>query len=178
MHFSDEGEVFRAVLLRDASAVLSEGNVEHPVQPVLDVPVDARQICQAFGVETATTKRGVSTVAPNDASGRPRSPAQRRRGYSRLALHRAQAQRRASGSRKGRSCICYHRWYHFQVAKLRRGNYVFLTWKGDHGPRHVHVYRDGRLVLKWNLDESVPMKGNPDARLVQLIARLKKEGAL
>jgi hypothetical protein len=66
----------------------------------------------------------------------------------------------------------------FVVTKIRRGNYVFLTWKGDHSPRHVHVYRDGKLLLKWNLDDSVPMKGKPDARLVQLIALLKKEGVL
>jgi len=64
------------------------------------------------------------------------------------------------------------------VTKIRRGNYVFLSWKGDHSPRHVHVYRDGKLVLKWNLDDSVPMKGKPDSRLLQLIAALKKEGVL
>jgi len=64
------------------------------------------------------------------------------------------------------------------VTKVRRGNYVFLTWKGDHSPRHVHVYRDGKLLLKWNLDDSVPMRGKPDARLLQLIASLKKEGVL
>ena len=55
---------------------------------------------------------------------------------------------------------------------------MFLTWKGDHSPRHVHVYRDGKLVLKWNLDEHVPMKGKPTARLVRLILELDKEGAL
>jgi len=64
------------------------------------------------------------------------------------------------------------------VGKVRRENYVFLTWKGDHSPRHVHVYRDGKLVLKWNLDEHVPMKGKPTARLVRLIQELDKEGAL
>ena len=64
------------------------------------------------------------------------------------------------------------------VTKVRRGNYVFLTWKGDHSPRHVHVYRDGKLLLKWNLDDSIPMRGKPDARLLQLIASLKKEGVL
>lgn len=53
-----------------------------------------------------------------------------------------------------------------------------MIWKGDHSPRHVHVYRDGKLVLKWNLDDSVPMKGKPDARILQLIATLKKKGAL
>jgi hypothetical protein len=64
------------------------------------------------------------------------------------------------------------------VSKIRRGNYVFLTWKGDHSPRHVHVYLHGRLILKWNLDDWVPMQGRPTARLVQLIATLEREGAL
>ncbi len=33
------------------------------------------------------------------------------------------------------------------MGQLRRGNYVFLTWKGDHGPRHVHVYKDGKMIV-------------------------------
>jgi len=62
--------------------------------------------------------------------------------------------------------------------KIRRGNHVFVTWKGDHGPRHVHVYRDGRLIVKWNLDDRVPMKGRPSRRVLQLITELEKEGIL
>ena len=34
------------------------------------------------------------------------------------------------------------------------GGYVFIAWKSDHPPRHVHVYRQGRLVVKWDLDHS------------------------
>ena len=64
------------------------------------------------------------------------------------------------------------------VGKVRRGNHVFLTWKGDHGPRHVHVYRDGELVVKWNLDDHVPMKGDSTARILRLISELEKEEAL
>lgn len=64
------------------------------------------------------------------------------------------------------------------MGKIRRGNYAFLTWKGDHSPRHVHVYRDGNLVVKWNLDDRVSMKGTPSARILRLIAELEKEGAL
>jgi hypothetical protein len=64
------------------------------------------------------------------------------------------------------------------VGKIRRGGYVFLTWKGDHSPRHVHVYRDGRLVLKWNLDASVPMKGKPTRQILKIVAELETEGAL
>ena len=53
-----------------------------------------------------------------------------------------------------------------------------MTWKGDHGPRHVHVYRDGKLIVKWNLDDRVAMKGRPSARVLQLIAELEREGSL
>jgi hypothetical protein len=28
------------------------------------------------------------------------------------------------------------------MGKLRRGGFVFVTWIGDHGPYHVHVYED------------------------------------
>lgn len=64
------------------------------------------------------------------------------------------------------------------MGKLRRGNFIFVTWKSDHGPRHVHVYSDRKLVVKWNLDDHVPMKGHATARVLQLIAELEKEGSL
>jgi len=62
--------------------------------------------------------------------------------------------------------------------KLRRGNHVFLTWKGDHGPRHVHVYREGKLVVTWDLENWQPMKGQASARVLRLIRELADEGAL
>jgi hypothetical protein len=64
------------------------------------------------------------------------------------------------------------------MSKIRRGGYVFLTWTGDHSPRHVHVYRDGKLVLKWDLDNQKPMAGRPLRRVLELIRRLEAEGLL
>lgn len=64
------------------------------------------------------------------------------------------------------------------MSKVRRGGYVFLTWKSDHTPRHVHVYRDGKLVLKWDLDNQTPMAGNPSSRVLDLIRQLDSEGLL
>lgn len=66
----------------------------------------------------------------------------------------------------------------FVVSKIRRGGFIFVTWKGDHSPRHVHVYRDGKLVLKWNLDARLQMVGKPTARILSIIAALEKEGLL
>ena len=64
------------------------------------------------------------------------------------------------------------------MTKVRRGGYVFLTWKGDHPPRHVHVLRAGRLVLKWNLERGRPMEGVATGKLLALIRQLEDEGRL
>jgi hypothetical protein len=64
------------------------------------------------------------------------------------------------------------------VGKVRRGGYAFVTWRSDHPPRHVHVYRDGSLVVKWDLDNGVPMKGKASRRVLELIAQLESEGRL
>ena len=64
------------------------------------------------------------------------------------------------------------------MGKQRRGGFVFVTWKGDHPPRHVHVYRDGKLIVKWDLDNQKSMKGSASSRILELIAELESEGAL
>ena len=64
------------------------------------------------------------------------------------------------------------------MGKLRGGGSIFVWWKGDHVPRHVHVYRDGKLVVKWDLDNSKPMKGSAPRRVIGLIRELDAEGLL
>jgi len=64
------------------------------------------------------------------------------------------------------------------VTRIRRGGFVFLTWRSDHGPRHVHVYRDGHLVVKWDLEHQKPMKGRATDRLRRLLDRLVRDGVL
>jgi hypothetical protein len=64
------------------------------------------------------------------------------------------------------------------MPKRRRGGYVFLGWKGDHGPRHVHVYCDGRFIVKWDLENWKPMRGAATDRIERLIRDLADEGLL
>jgi uncharacterized protein DUF4160 len=64
------------------------------------------------------------------------------------------------------------------MGKYRRGGYIFITWKGDHPPRHVHVYRDDRLIVKWDLDNQKAMKGAITRRILSLIAELESEGVV
>jgi hypothetical protein len=53
-----------------------------------------------------------------------------------------------------------------------------MTWIGDHAPPHVHVYRDGRLVMKWDLKEGCVVFGAADRRVMLTIRALQKEGRL
>jgi hypothetical protein len=64
------------------------------------------------------------------------------------------------------------------VGKIRRGKYVFLFHVGDHAPRHVHVYRKRKLVVKWDLENRRAMKGQATPRILELIAELEAEGLL
>ncbi|HXC49570.1 MAG TPA: hypothetical protein VN634_01680 [Candidatus Limnocylindrales bacterium] len=61
------------------------------------------------------------------------------------------------------------------MTRIRRGNYIFVTWRGDHLPRRLHVYRDGRLIVKWNLETNAPIAGVADARVRWMIASLRRE---
>lgn len=64
------------------------------------------------------------------------------------------------------------------MGKIRRGNYVFVFWQGDHPPRHVHVFRDGALVVKWDLENDKAMKGAPTRQILRYISELQSEGRL
>lgn len=64
------------------------------------------------------------------------------------------------------------------MGKVREGGYVLITWKGDHTPRHVHVYRDGKLIVKWDLENHRPMKGKVSRKLLEVLKGLESEGFL
>jgi len=64
------------------------------------------------------------------------------------------------------------------MTKIRRGNFIFLGWTGDHSPRHVHVYRNRTLIVKWDLENGVAMKGTPTRRILLLISDLQDEGLI
>lgn len=61
------------------------------------------------------------------------------------------------------------------MTKIRRGNFVFVTWISDHSPRHVHVYRNRKLVVKWDLENWQPMRGKASARLLKYLEELVRE---
>ncbi len=55
---------------------------------------------------------------------------------------------------------------------------MFITYKGDHDPPHVHIYRDGKLIAKWNLQDWVPMRGEASRKILKILEELVKKGEL
>jgi len=64
------------------------------------------------------------------------------------------------------------------MGKIRRGGFIFIQWIGDHDPRHVHVYKDGHLICKWDLENQRLMKGKISQRVLELIWDLESEGLI
>ena len=68
--------------------------------------------------------------------------------------------------------------YDIIMTKIKRGGFIFVTWIGDHGPHHVHVFRDGRLVVKWDVDGRDEIEGTATRRIRKYIAELVAEERL
>ena len=52
------------------------------------------------------------------------------------------------------------------MGKIRRGNFIFVTWIGDHAPRHVHIFKRNKF------------EGRINRRIVRLIETHIEEGLL
>ena len=64
------------------------------------------------------------------------------------------------------------------MTKIKRDGFIFVTWIGDHPPKHVHIFKDGKLVVKWDLENCKEMKGTVNKKILSAIKKLIKEGSL
>lgn len=64
------------------------------------------------------------------------------------------------------------------MGKVKRGGYVFLSWVGDHTPKHVHVYKNGKLIVKWDIENNMAMKGTATRSILKYIEDLLQEGKI
>jgi predicted NBD/HSP70 family sugar kinase len=64
------------------------------------------------------------------------------------------------------------------MGRVRRGGYIFIWWKGDHPPLHVHVFdNDGKIITRVNLKTMEPMDiPRVTKKIVELIRELQEEG--
>jgi hypothetical protein len=43
------------------------------------------------------------------------------------------------------------------MARKRYGGFIFVTYKGDHPPFHVHIEHGGREIGRWDIENQKPM---------------------
>jgi len=61
------------------------------------------------------------------------------------------------------------------MGRIRRGGYIIEWWIGDHYPKHVHVYRDGREVAKVQVPGLVVLTGKLNRKLMKIFKELVAE---
>lgn len=58
------------------------------------------------------------------------------------------------------------------MGRIRRGGYIIEWWIGDHYPKHVHVFKDGREIAKVRVPGLIILSGTLNKRLVKILKEL------
>jgi hypothetical protein len=62
------------------------------------------------------------------------------------------------------------------VGRWKRGGVIVVLYATDHDPRHVHVFEDGKRLLKFNLESWTVMEGTLTSKARRALEELRKEG--
>ncbi len=64
------------------------------------------------------------------------------------------------------------------MGREKRGGYLIEWWLGDHLPKHVHVYKDGKEIAKIVLPSLKVLNGKMNKKLKKILMELIKEGRI
>jgi len=62
------------------------------------------------------------------------------------------------------------------VGRWKRGGVIVVLYSTDHDPRHVHVFEDGKRLLKFDLESWKVMEGTLTSRARKALDGLREEG--
>lgn len=61
------------------------------------------------------------------------------------------------------------------MGRIKRGGYLIEWWMGDHLPKHLHVYENGKEIAKIRIPEMRVMTGKISKKLKKILNQLLKE---
>ena len=61
------------------------------------------------------------------------------------------------------------------MGRIKRGGYLIEWWIGDHAPKHVHVYLDGKPIAKVEVPSLLVLSGEVDRKLKKILIELVKD---
>jgi hypothetical protein len=62
------------------------------------------------------------------------------------------------------------------VGRWKRGGVIVVLYSTDHEPRHVHVFEDGKRLLKFDIESWKVMEGTLTPRASRALDGLRQEG--
>ncbi|MGZ8487984.1 MAG: DUF4160 domain-containing protein [Candidatus Binatia bacterium] len=64
------------------------------------------------------------------------------------------------------------------MGRWRRHGVIVVLYSTDHDPRHVHVFEDGKRLVKFDIENWKVMEGKLTSRARKALAALRREGIL
>ncbi len=64
------------------------------------------------------------------------------------------------------------------MGREKRGGFLIEWWLGDHLPKHVHVYKDGKEIAKIVLPSLKVLNGKMNKKLKKILMELIEEGRI
>ena len=62
------------------------------------------------------------------------------------------------------------------MSRWKRFGVIVVRYSTDHDPPHVHVFEDGRRILKFDIESWTIMEGKMTAKARKAIEALREEG--
>ena len=62
------------------------------------------------------------------------------------------------------------------MGRWKRFGVIVVLYSTDHDPRHVHVFEDGKRLLKFDIEHWVCMEGDLTPKARKALTQLRTEG--
>lgn len=64
------------------------------------------------------------------------------------------------------------------MSRWKRFGVIIVLYSTDHDPKHVHVFEDGKRLLKFNIEDWCVMEGKLTSKTKKALETLREEGIL
>ena len=64
------------------------------------------------------------------------------------------------------------------MSRWRRHGVIVVLYSTDHDPKHVHVFEDGKRLVKFNIENWTVMEGKLTAKARKALEALRQEGMI
>jgi hypothetical protein len=64
------------------------------------------------------------------------------------------------------------------MGRWKRYGVIVILFSTDHDPKHVHVFEDGKRLLRFNIESWTVMEGKLTAKARKALEALRQEGII